>query len=85
MKTRLLASALLAASLIGAPAIAFAQTSPPPDNTGPSGAGLAQPAPKKPMHHAMKSTHMKKGTTTGMSSSSSHKGSKSTSQKPSSY
>jgi hypothetical protein len=79
MKSRLLASTLLAASLLVAPAVAFAQTSAPPDSTGPSGQA-------KPMHHpTMKSTHMKHGTTTGMSSSKSHKGNKSTAEKPSSY
>ena len=84
MNTKLLTSLLLAASLLGAPAIAFAQTSAPPDSTGPSGAGVTQPAPKPMHHHAMRSTHMKKGTTTGMGTSSSHKGNKSTTQKPSS-
>lgn len=83
MNTRLLASTLLAASLIAAPAVAFAQTSAPPDNTGPSRA-QTQPAPKT-MHHSMKSSHMNKGTTTGMSSTKSHKGNKATEQKSSSY
>ncbi|HZR72646.1 hypothetical protein [Bradyrhizobium sp.] len=87
MKSRLLASTLLAASLLVAPAVAFAQTSAPPDSTGPSGgpSGGYQPAPKSMHHHAMRSTHMKHGTTTGMSSSKSHKGNKSTAEKPSSY
>jgi hypothetical protein len=70
MTTRLLASTLLAASLIAAPAIAFAQS----DTSSPETKSEAT-TPKKPMHHAMKSSHMKKGTTTGMSSS--RKGSKS--------
>jgi hypothetical protein len=82
MKTKLLASTLLAAWLLGAPAIAFAQTSPPPDSTGPSGG--ATPAPKAMHHHAMKSTHMKKGTTTGMSSTTgrSRPGGESVARKP---
>lgn len=73
MSSKLLASTLLAASLIAAPAVALAQTSAP----------QTQPAPKT-MHHSMKSSHMNKGTTTGMSSSKSHKGNKATEQKPSS-
>ena len=81
MNSKLLASTLLAASLLAAPAIAFAQTSAPPDNTGPSGAGMEQPAPKT-THHAMRSTHMKKGTTTGMSSKSARPGGRSVSRKP---
>ncbi len=64
MKNKLLVSSIVAASLL-APAVAFSQTSAPPDNTGPSGAQTKAPA----THHAMKSTHMKPGTTTGMSSS----------------
>jgi hypothetical protein len=63
MKSKLLVSTVVAASLL-APAVAFAQTSAPPDSTGPS---AAQSDLKT--HHAMKSTHMKPGTTTGMSSS----------------
>jgi hypothetical protein len=63
MKNRLLVSTVVAASLL-APA-AFAQTSAPPDNTGPSGAETKAPA----THHAMKSTHMKRDNTTiGMGS-----------------
>ncbi len=74
MNSKLLASTLLAASLLGAPAVVFAQTSPPPDTTGPSGAGEAQTAPKAMHHHAMHRhmahrVHFEAGTTTGMSSS----------------
>jgi hypothetical protein len=79
MNSKLLASTLLAASLLGAPA--FAQTSAPPDNTGPSGAGITQPAPRAMHRHVMSRhamyrrhasmhrTHFREGTTTGMSSS----------------
>jgi len=67
MRNKLLVSTVVAASLL-APAVAFAQTSAPPDSTGP---GTAQTDMSKPAtHHAMKSTHMKPGTTTGMSSRS---------------
>jgi hypothetical protein len=58
MHSKLIVSTLVAASLLGAPVVAFAQTEP------------AQP--KAPVaHHKMSSSHMKAGTTTGMSSSSS--------------
>lgn len=63
MNSKLLTSTVVAVSLL-APAVAFAQTSAPPDSTGPA---AAQSNP--PIHHA-KSTHMKAGTTTGMSSRS---------------
>ena len=80
MNTRLLASTLLAASLFAAPAVAFAQseTSAPPETKSEA------TTPKKPMHHAMKSTHMKHGTTTGMSSSTSRSrpGGESVARKP---
>jgi hypothetical protein len=62
---KLLTSTLLAASLIAAPAIAFAQS----ETTAPPATKSEATAPKT-THHAMKSTHMKKGTTTGMSSTS---------------
>ena len=62
---------LVAASLLGAPAIAFAQN----EATQPDAATSAQGAPraKAPAsHHKMKTTHHHKaGTTTGMSSSAS--------------
>jgi hypothetical protein len=73
MTNKLIVSTVVAASLL-APAVAFAQTSAPPDTTGPSTAQTAAPhaaKSKAPAHHAMKSTHMKPGTTTGMSSSAS--------------
>ena len=63
MKSKLLVSTVVAASLL-APAVAFAQTSAPPDSTGPSGVESKAPA----THHAMKSTHMKRGTTIGTGS-----------------
>jgi hypothetical protein len=79
MSSKLLASALLAASLLAAPTMAFAQTSAPPDSTGPS--GEATPAPKTIKHHAMsthakyrqhamntRGTHFRAGTTTGLAS-----------------
>lgn len=69
MNSKPLASTLLAASLIAAPAVVFAQTSAPPDNTGPSGAGVTQPAPRA-MHHSMSSHHVRHGSTVGMSSRS---------------
>jgi len=79
MNTRLLASTLLAASLLAAPAVAFAQS----ETAAPETKSEAAP-PKKPMHHAMKSTHMKHGTTTGMSSSTSRSrpGGESVARKP---
>jgi hypothetical protein len=69
MKNKLLVSTVVAASLL-APAVAFAQTSAPPDSTGPS---TAQTEVKpKAMHHTMRhhvrATHMKRGTTIGMGS-----------------
>lgn len=86
MKNKLLVSTVVAASLL-APAVAFAQTSAPPDSTGPSTAqrDMAAPQAAKPAtHHAMKSTHMKPGTTTGMSSSTgrTRPGGESVSRKP---
>jgi hypothetical protein len=63
MNTKLLVSAVVAASLL-APAVAFAQTSAPPDTTGPSA------AQSNPPTHQAKSTHMKHRTTVGMSSRS---------------
>ncbi len=93
MSSKLLASTLLAASLLAAPTMAFAQTSAPPDNTGPSGA--ASPAPKTMKHHAMsthakyrhhamntRGAHFRSGTTTGMSSSKARPGGQSVARKP---
>jgi hypothetical protein len=69
MKNKLLVSTILAASLL-APAVAFAQTSAPPDNTGPSTAQTD--VTRKAAHHTMRrharATHMKRGTTIGMGS-----------------
>lgn len=81
MKTRLLASTLLAASLIAAPAIAFAQseTTTPEAKSDMTKSDMAKP---KTSHHAMRSTHMKKGMTTGMSSKSARPGGKSVMRKP---
>ena len=76
MKAKLLASTLLAASLIAAPAVAFAQSE---TTTPETKSEMAKP---KTTHHAMRSTHMKKGTTTGMSSSSSRPGGRSVTRKP---
>lgn len=69
MNSKLLASTLLAASLLGAPALAFAQT----ESASPPPASEAKPmAPAT--HHTMKSTatggHFRAGTTTGLSSKS---------------
>ena len=63
MQSKLIVSALVATSLLGAPVIAFAQNEAEP----PAPMGGKAPA----THHKMKSSHMKAGTTTGMSSSAS--------------
>jgi hypothetical protein len=63
MQSKLIVSALVATSLLGAPVIAFAQN----EAEQPAPAGAKAPA----THHKMKSSHMKAGTTTGMSSSAS--------------
>ena len=64
MHCKLLATTLFAASLLGAPAIAYAQSD--TDQKGPS----ASTEVKTPMkHHKMHRAHMKPGTTTGLSSS----------------
>lgn len=75
MNTKLLASTLLAASLIAAPAVAFAQS----ETTAPE--TKSEMAKPKTTHHAMRSTHMKKGTTTGMSTSA-RPGGRSVARKP---
>jgi hypothetical protein len=60
MRVKLIVSGLAAASLLGAPVIAFAQT---------------EPAAKPPVtHHTMKSSHVRTGTTTGMSPTGSSPG-----------
>ena len=77
MKTKLLASALLAASLVGAPAVAFAQSEKAAPET-------KSEATMTKSHHATR-THMKHGTTTGMSSSTKARpGGRSVSRKPTS-
>jgi hypothetical protein len=60
MHAKLTVSMLVAGSLLGAPVIAFAQTEP-----------AAKP---RVTHHTMKPTHMRTGTTTGMSPSGSSYG-----------
>ncbi len=62
MKNKLLVSSVVAASLL-APAVAFAQS----ETAAPAAPHATKTAPAA--HHDMKSTHMKPGTTTGMSSS----------------
>jgi hypothetical protein len=70
MNTKLLASTLLAASLLGAPAVAFAQS----ESAAPPPASEAKPmAPTA--HHTNKSAemaggHFRAGTTTGLGSTS---------------
>jgi len=58
--SKVIVSTLVAASLLGAPVIAFAQT---------------EPATKPPVKsHSLKSSHLRTGTTTGMSPSGSSYG-----------
>lgn len=64
MKSKLALSALVAASLFGTMTIASAQNEP----AQPATPGAA---PHATTHHTMKSSHMRHGTTTGMSSRSS--------------
>ena len=69
MNTKLLTSTLLAASLLGAPAVAFAQSesaAPPP---------ASEAKPMAPTHHMKKAAetnggHFRAGTTTGLGSTS---------------
>jgi hypothetical protein len=77
MRSKLAISALVAASLFGATAIASAQSDPAQPATGASSQGTAGTGSPK-AHHRMKMshTHMKKGVTTGMSSRSSAEKSK---------
>ena len=72
MRSKLALSALVIASLLGATAVASAQTQPAPGATNES--NMAPGAAT----HKMKSGKMKSGTTTGMSSSAhkSHKADK---------
>ena len=80
MHYKLLATTLLAASLLGAPVIAYAQS----DTTqkGPSTSTESNYEAKTPTkHHRIRTSHMKPGTTTGMSTRS-RPSSHSTSRKP---
>jgi len=80
MHYKLLATTLLAASLLGAPVIAYAQSDTAPK--GQSASNGSNYEAKPPMkHHKMRTSHahMKPGTTTGMSSKP---GGKPTSRKP---
>jgi hypothetical protein len=68
MHYKLVATTFLAASLLGAPVIAYAQNS--MDQGAPSTYSGSKPEAKAPAkHHKMHSSHVKPGTTTGMSSS----------------
>jgi uncharacterized low-complexity protein len=82
MRSRLIISALVGASLLGAPVIAFAQNEPAKPETTTSSQGTKAPAHHK-MHSAHMSSHMKAGTTTGMSSGKARPGGQSVSRKPS--
>jgi len=62
MHHKLLATTLLAASLLAAPAIAYAQS-----DTSPKGQTASTEAKAPMKHHKMHHAHMKPGTTTGMS------------------
>ena len=74
MRSKLAISAFVVASLLGATAIASAQTQPAPgaSSEGNVGPGVTNPRMKS---GKMKSTRMRTGTTTGMSVRS-HKGNK---------
>jgi hypothetical protein len=67
MSTKLLTSTLLAASLIAAPAVAFAQA----ESAAPPAASEANPgmtAPKTTHHVSSTGGHFRAGTTTGLGS-----------------
>jgi hypothetical protein len=79
MNTKLLTSTLLAASLLGAPSIAFAQS----DTASQPATSEAKPMAPHKMHHSMMhhirkstksasatGTHFRAGTTTGLGSTS---------------
>ena len=73
MNTKLLASTLLAASLLAAPTVAFARA----ESTSPPPASEAKPMQRHAMHHTIKrhamnatGTHFRAGTTTGLGTSS---------------
>jgi hypothetical protein len=65
MNTKLLASTLLAATLLGAPAVAFAQA----DTAAPPANGTNMKASQQNMNSA-KGGHFRAGTTTGLGSTS---------------
>jgi hypothetical protein len=77
MHYKLLATTLLAASVLGAPAIAYAQSDTVQKGQSASNAGNFE-AKTPTKHHKMRHAHMKPGTTTGLSSKP---GGKSTSRK----
>jgi hypothetical protein len=81
MQSKLIVSTLVAASLLGAPVIAFAQNE--AEQPAPAAGATGTKAPAA--HHKMQSSHMKAGTTTGMSSSTarSRPGGQSVARKPS--
>jgi hypothetical protein len=84
MQSKLIASTLVIGSLLGAPVIAFAQNeAEQPESAASGNAGRHAPV----AHHKMTSSHshMKAGTTTGMSSSASRArpGGQSVARKPS--
>lgn len=77
MHRKFLATTLLAASLLAAPAIAYAQN----DMNQKGQSASTETSSKASMkHHKMRTTHMKPGTTTGMSTGS--RASKPTTRKP---
>jgi uncharacterized low-complexity protein len=71
MQSRFAVSALVVASLLGATAIASAQTQPAPGASSEGNVGPDATAPKMKSHNT-KTTKMKTGTTTGMSSHTRH-------------
>ena len=77
MHYKFVATTLLAASLLGAPAIAYAQS----DTTQKDPSASAESSKTMTKHHKMRTSHahMKPGTTTGMSS---RPGGKPVSRKP---
>jgi uncharacterized low-complexity protein len=78
MRSKLALSALVVASLLGATAVASAQTQPAPGATSEDNMAPGATAPKM-KSGKMKTSKMKSGSTTGMSSSvhKSHKANKS--------
>ena len=70
MYSKIIGSTLVVASMLGAPVIAFAQNE--PGQAGPTTSGPRAKAPVA--HHKMNTSHMRTGTTTGMSPSGSSYG-----------